>query len=316
MLRAGLIGLGVMGKNHARILSELSGVEFVAIYDHLDFSVSEKLDKLRCSSLSEFFQRNLDYCVVASPTHTHEKIAHELAKNGVHALIEKPLSDCYESALRIQQLYQSKELIGGVGHIERYNAAIVEAKKRISKGLLGEIYQISTSRFNPYSQRTKDIGVARDLASHDIDTTMWLTNSNYAWLKGTVKNLGKSEFEDLVCLIGETESSVVVNHIVNWISPYKERRTVILGENGTFICDTITSSLTFYKNSGYRSNWDELVKFHGISTGEVITFAIEKVEPLRLEHEHFRDAVLTGKSNIVTLTEGAEVVRVTDLVLT
>jgi predicted dehydrogenase len=97
---------------------------------------------------------------------------------------------------------------------------------------------------------------------------------------------------------------------VNWLSPLKERKTIITGEKGTYVVDTLTSDLTFYANGTVSVSQDRIAHFKGVSQGDIHIFAFEKPEPLRIEHENFRDAVLGKEASIVTLTEGAKTVSV------
>ena len=101
-----------------------------------------------------------------------------------------------------------------------------------------------------------------------------------------------ASYEDLVAVVGSLADGTVTNHLVNWLSPLKERVTIITGERGTFVADTLTADLTFYANGSVPTTWDGLQQFRGVSEGDVIRYAIPKPEPLRVEHENFRDAVL------------------------
>jgi predicted dehydrogenase len=119
----------------------------------------------------------------------------------------------------------------------------------------------------------------------------------------------------MVTAIGHLKSGVVTNHIVNWLSPMKERTTVVLGERGAFIADTISADLTFIENGTFQTDWDSVAAFRGVSEGSSTRFALAKREPLKMEHEAFRDAVLGKSLNIVTMAEGLETLRVAEAVL-
>ena len=189
-LRAALIGLGAMGKNHARVLKSLPGVDLVAVFDP---AVAEgSLEVPLVSSFEELISLKPDYCVIATPTFTHEELAIKLASKGINIFIEKPISVSADSASRIIAAVTEKGLIGGVGHIERFNAALVEAKRRINLGELGDVYQISTRRLGPFPARITDVGVTIDLATHDID----LTNLYYNLKRFKVINKEKIEISD------------------------------------------------------------------------------------------------------------------------
>jgi predicted dehydrogenase len=120
------------------------------------------------------------------------------------------------------------------------------------------------------------------------------------------------EHEDLVAVVGQLASGTVTNHLVNWLSPLKERVTIITGERGAFVADTLTADLTFYANGEIQTTWSGLAQFRGVSEGDVVRYAIAKPEPLRVEHENFRDAVLGKDADIVTMEQGLSTVRVAE----
>jgi len=312
-LRAGLIGLGVMGRHHSRILASLSGVDFVGVSDQLGDPQALAQGRPVVKSVSELIDFDLDYAVVAVPTIHHLIVARELAEAGIHALIEKPLSHDLESSSQLVKVFNEANLIGAVGQIERYNPALQEARKRLEQ--LGVLYQITTRRQGPFPSRVSDVGVIKDLATHDIDLTSWLTGQNYTSVTGlTILRTGR-DFEDLVAVIGQLSGGALASHLVNWLSPLKERVTILTGENGAFVADTLTGDLTFFANGSTPSFWGEIAQFRGVSEGDVTRFAIEKREPLLREHENFRDAVLGKPAEIVTLEQGLNTVRVAEAII-
>ena len=111
------------------------------------------------------------------------------------------------------------------------------------------------------------------------------------------------EYEDMVSATCQLSGNLMSNHLVNWLTPTKERLTLVTGEKGMFIADTLTADLTFYANGQIQTTWDDIAQFRGVSEGDVTRFAIAKPEPLRTEHENFRDAVLGQASDIVTLEQ-------------
>ncbi len=314
-LRAGIVGLGVMGQNHARVLSNLDGVKLVAVTDPQGDTRKVLPEHLVLKSIDEILSKDVDYCVVAAPTAFHEEISLRLIDAGIHILIEKPVAHSLESALRIEDAVRKKGVIGAVGHIERYNSALQQAKNRIQNDELGVVYQIATRRLGPFPTRILDVGVVMDLATHDIDLTAWVSNSKYKSISAHSAVRSGGTHEDLVAMVGELENGVIVNHLVNWLSPLKERKTIITGEKGTFVVDTLTSDLTFYANGTFVISQEQIAHFKGPSQGDIRVFAFDKPEPLRLEHENFRDAVLGKNNSIVSLTEGTTTVRVASAAL-
>jgi predicted dehydrogenase len=234
----------------------------------------------------------------------HEEVGLALAEAGVHTLIEKPIAHSVAAGERLVKAFAARGVVGAVGHIERYNPALQSLRARMANGDLGDIYQIATRRQGPFPARIADVGVVKDLATHDIDLTAWLAQSTYLVVSAQVALRSGRPHEDLVAATGKLANGTVTNHLVNWLSPMKERVTVVTGEKGTFVADTLAADLTFYANGVISTEWDSVANFRGVSEGDVTRFAIQKREPLRVEHEMFRDAILGRDNEIVTLQQG------------
>ena len=127
-LRAGLIGLGMMGRHHARVLSSLEGVDLIAVADPGGDVHGVAGGRPIEADIESLIKDGIDYCMVAVPTIYHERIGVALADAGIHALIEKPLAQDTASATRLAEAFETKGLIGAVGHIERYNPALQQAR--------------------------------------------------------------------------------------------------------------------------------------------------------------------------------------------
>lgn len=314
-LRAGVLGLGVMGQNHARVLAGLNGVDFVGVYDPAP-NVQELVhDKPVVRDLEDFLKLGIDYAVVAAPTVYHLEMGTRLADAGIHALIEKPVASSAEDAATLRDLFTTRGLVGGVGHIERYNPALQVARQKIEDGLIGEIYQVATRRQSPFPGRIADVGVIKDLASHDIDLTAWVAQQEFVSVNARTAHRSGRPHEDMVVAVGTLSGGAITSHIVNWLTPFKERVTVISGENGTLVADTLTADLSYYENGRIQVAWDP-ASFRGVSEGDVTKFALDRREPLQLEHEAFRDSVIAGTpTGIVTLAEGTRVVEIAEQML-
>ncbi len=312
-LRAGVLGLGVMGRHHSRVLNQLEGVDFLGVYDPAD-SVGPLIEgKPVIKNLDEFLDLGFDYCVVAAPTIYHLEIGKALAERGVSALIEKPVASTAEAAAELRDLFAAKGLVGGVGHIERYNPALQSARVRIEDGLLGDIYQVVTRRQGPFPGRIADVGVIKDLATHDIDLTAWVTQQEYVSVNARTAFRSGRAHEDMVVAVGTLSSGTIVSHTVNWLTPFKERVTILTGEKGVLVADTLTADLTFFQNGVIEQTWDGSASFRGVSEGDMTRFALNRKEPLLAEHEAFRDAVLScDTSKIVTLASGTKVVEIAE----
>jgi UDP-N-acetylglucosamine 3-dehydrogenase len=314
-LRAGLIGLGHMGRHHARVLRSLPGVELVAAVDTRD-QIREHIPDLHVlSTVDALLERGVDLCVVATPTVTHEQIGLQLAEAGVATLLEKPLAHDAKAAQAIVDAFARSGTLGCVGHIERFNPALQEMRRRLSAGELGNLYQVVTRRQGPFPARILDAGVILDLATHDIDLTGWVTGARYRSISARTAHRSGRPHEDLVSVVAELSTGLVVTHLVNWLSPFKERVTTVTGDLGCFVADTLTADLTLFKNGSERAQWDRVAAFRGVAEGDMIRYAIPKPEPLMTELSQFAAAV-SGEPDaaVVTLEEGLVTVQMAEAV--
>jgi UDP-N-acetylglucosamine 3-dehydrogenase len=315
-LRAGLVGLGSMGRNHCRLLRDIEHVELVGVCDPAGDPAGIAGDSPVLRELDELIALGLDLCVVAAPTAAHEETALRLADAGVATLIEKPLAADVGTAERIVERFASRGVLGAVGHVERFNPALRELRRRLEDGQLGEVYQVATRRQGPFPARIADVGVVLDLASHDLDLTSWVAERRFVTVSAQMAHRSGREHEDLVAVVGTLEGGLVTNHLVNWLTPFKERVTVVTGELGSFVADTLSADLTFHRNGSVRSEWDAMAVFRGVSEGDTLRYAIAKPEPLRSELLGFVEAVRGVEgADMVSLQEGLHVVRVADAVL-
>ncbi|MFQ6172859.1 Gfo/Idh/MocA family protein [Oryzobacter sp. R7] len=314
-LRAGLFGLGEMGQHHARVLAALDGVDLVAVGDPAG-DVHDAAGGLPVvHDLEALLAHGLDYCVVVRPATEHEDLALALAEAGVHAMVEKPLALDSRTAGLLARAFSSRGLIGAVGYLERYNPALREARRRLADGGLGDLYQVATRRQGPFPTEVTDVGVVNDLGSHDLDLTAWVTRQPFVSVSARTAHRSGRVHEDLVAVVGQLADGTITSHLVNWLSPFKERVTVVTGTRGAYVADTLTADLTFFANGRVRQPRELVADFHGVTEGDVVRYAMAKPEPLRVEHEQFRDAVLGLDADVVTMTEATANVRVTEAVL-
>lgn len=314
-LRAGLLGAGMMGRHHARVLREVEGVDLVAIADPGGdpHGVAGELTIL--PDIDALIAEGIDIAVVAVPTRFHEDAALKLAAAGVHTLVEKPIADTVEAGQRMVRAFADAGLVGAVGHIERFNPALQEMRRRIEADELGAVYQVATRRQGPFPSRIADVGVAKDLASHDVDLTAWVVQSDYERVFAQTTFKSGRDHEDMIAITGRTHSGVIVSNLVNWLSPMKERVAVVTGEKGAFVADTSTGDLTFFANGTIPLEWESVSTFRGVSEGNVTRYAFAKREPLRVEIECFRDAVLGHATDVVTMEQGLRALTVIECAL-
>jgi predicted dehydrogenase len=305
-----------MGRNHARLLQRLEQVDFIGAVDPVGDPHGALYRSRLFGSIDELLTEGVDAVTVSVPTIQHEEIALQLAEAGIHTLIEKPIASTLESANRIREAFESRSLVGAVGHIERFNPALQAAKDRLGRDALGRLFSISTLRVGPFPGRIQDVGVVKDLASHDIDLVRWLGGAKFEEIIGfTAHKMGRKD-EDLVAASGTLSNGTVVNLQVNWLTPTKQRSVTVLGERGAFVIDMLASDLTYFSNASVPSEWDSMARLRGVSEGDMIRYAFRKPEPLAVELENFRDAVLgLPGAQYVTMGDGVEVIRVAELIL-
>jgi predicted dehydrogenase len=288
----------------------LPGVDLVGAYD--PWVDADDLPFPVLADLDAFLGLGLDMAVLATPTSTHLELGLALAAAGVPTMVEKPVAASVEEAYRLACAFRQAGLVGAVGHIERYNPALQEMRRRLDEGQLGEIYQVSTRRIGPFPVRIADVGVVLDLATHDIDLTAWVTRSPYRTVSAQSAHRSGRRHEDLVAAVATLDDGTVANHLVNWLSPLKERITLVTGERGSLAADTLTMDLTFFANGVAPVEWETLQSFRGVVQGDMVRYAIPKPEPLMVELTAFRDAILGEPDRVVSLLEGARVVAVAE----
>jgi predicted dehydrogenase len=295
------------------VLSQLDGVELIGVYDPLLNPLEPVNGIPSFNNLEDLVALKPDYCVVAAPTAFHLELGLALADAGINALIEKPLATDSKEAMQLVAAFDKAGLIGGVGHIERFNPAIQMMRQKIEEGLIGNVYQIATRRQGPFPSRISDVGVIKDLATHDIDLASWVAQRTYESITAHTAFRSGRVHEDMVIAIGKLEGGIIVNHMVNWLTPFKERNTTVTGEHGALVADTLTADLTYFANAVSKASWDNVSAFRGVSEGDVIRFALDKYEPLKVEHEAFRDALIGVSSDrIVSFSQGLEVLQIAD----
>ncbi len=314
-IRMGLIGLGAMGRHHARVIREVAGMELVALADAQGDKHGVAGDLEVLPDVAALIAEGIDAAMVAVPTYLHEEVALALAAAGVHAMVEKPIAATVPEGRRVAAAYARAGLVGCVGYVERCNPALLEMRRRIAAGDLGEVFQIATSRQGPFPARIGDVGVVKDLATHDIDLTSWIARSPYAVVSAQMTHRSGREHEDMVVASGRLANGTIVNHLVNWLSPRKIRETVATGEKGALVADTLSGDLTFVANGDVRTDWDRVAAFRGVSEGDSIRYAIAKREPLRVEQENFRDALWGRPSEAVSMEEGVHTLTVVEALL-
>ncbi len=310
MLNAAVIGIGSMGKNHARIYNEIEDVKLVAVSD-IDEENKKIAEKYRCKFYKDYREmlkkEKIDLVSVAVPTKLHKEVALEVMNRGIHVLVEKPIASTIKESEEIIRKAKEKNLKLVVGHVERFNPSIIELKNRIKD--LGKIFNIAVRRIGPFPSRIRDVGVIVDLATHDLDIMCYLNNAKIKRLYAETEQKIHTDCEDLFYGLLKFENNVLATLNVNWLTPTKVREITITGERGLFRADTLTQQLFFYKNKLLKNSYEYAELVSGVLEGDMVRISIDKKEPLLAELEAFVDCVKNNKPSPVSGEEGLNAIK-------
>jgi UDP-N-acetylglucosamine 3-dehydrogenase len=287
LLRVGVVGVGVMGSNHARVFAGLPGVELIGVADP-DRKQAEFVGRtLNCRAVAEVEQLlalGVDALTIAAPTHLHRDIALACIEQGVHIMVEKPIASSVEEGNDIIAAARRANVVLMVGHVERFNPAVEAIKEAIRNE---DILSIAITRVGPFPPRMSNVGVVIDLAVHDIDLIRWFTDSDIIEVQPQLSS-AVAEREDIALLQFRTASGVLAHINTNWLTPFKAR-TVIVATRGKYVTgDLLTRQVT------------ECFGFQPDGSYSMRHLSVGHAEPLRAELFAFVRAVRSGAMPAVT----------------
>jgi len=311
-LRLGLVGLGSMGRNHVRVISGHPETALVAVADP-DASARESAAASSGATawadpLDMIGSADLDGVVIAAPTTFHGPLAHAAIERGLPVLVEKPLAATHEEALRIVAAGRAAGVPVQVGHVERYNPAVLRLGELLREGWLTTIYAIASRRAGPFPARIRDVGVTVDLATHDADMLSWVAGERPTRVYAELAQRKHASHEDLLFGLLHFPSGASGMLDVNWLTPAKRRQLSVIGEEGMFELDYLTQRLTFTRSDiagaqligGYATTF----------SGDVAEIEVTTHEPLKAQLDAFVHAVRTGDRPYVDGEDGAWAVRI------
>jgi predicted dehydrogenase len=304
MTRVAVVGVGSMGRNHVRVYNEISDAELVAVVD-ANPATAEALGRQYRIPFYSDFQMMLkkerpEAVSIAVPTSEHFTVAKQILEDGCHVLVEKPIAATVTDAEELICTADRLDRILMVGHIERFNPAIIELKRRLEAGELGQIFQIYARRLGPFPTRISDVGVVMDLAPHDLDIMRYLTGSEVVQIYAQTKHQLRTSQDDLFVGIVNFQDNTLGLLEINWLTPTKIRELYVTGERGMFRVNYLTQDLFFYENAEANgSHWPALSILRGVSEGIVNQFAIHKKEPLQGELRAFLACVQGNRAQQV-----------------
>jgi predicted dehydrogenase len=276
-LRLGVVGVGHIGSNHARLYAEIPAANFAAIYD-IDRAKADTIGKKFCvkaaQSLDEFIEL-VDAVSVATPTNTHYEIARSLLERGKHLLIEKPITDNTGHASELAELAARNGLILQVGHVERFNPVLSALEERLTHPRFIEAHRLS-----PYPERSTDIGVVLDLMIHDLEIILHLVRSPVQSIDA-VGVAVLSPGEDIANARLRFENGCVANITSSRISPERMRKIRVFQEDAYLSLDYQNQSGEIYRRAGGRITRDKV--------------EIAREEPLKGQLTSFVECARTGR---------------------
>jgi UDP-N-acetylglucosamine 3-dehydrogenase len=290
-LRVGVVGVGVMGANHARVLADLAEVKLVGIADSDQKQRDLVSSTLGCAGhpdVESLIAGGVDAITIAAPTHLHRDLALTCIRHGVHILVEKPIASSVEEGRAIIAAAQRAGVTLMIGHVERFNPAVEAIKTAIRDE---DILSIAITRVGPFPPRMSNVGVVIDLAVHDIDLIRWFTDSDIVEVQPQLSN-AIAEREDIALLQFRTASGVLAHINTNWLTPFKARSVTVATRKKYIMGDLLTRQVT------------ECFGFQPDGSYSMRHLSVGHAEPLRTELQALVSAIRLGERPPVTGEQG------------
>jgi UDP-N-acetylglucosamine 3-dehydrogenase len=304
MLNVGVVGLGSMGLNHARVYSEIANL--VGIADSDEKILNEVAQRFNVNGYSDFHdlidKGNLDAVSISTPTSTHFDIASEFIKAKIPVLVEKPMGGDLEKAKELVENANKNNVIIAAGFIERHNPVVGLTKNLIEKKEFGNVISISSRRVSSFPARIKDVGVIFDLGIHDIDVIRYLLGSKVKSVYALAGKTGESEFEDHANILMEFKNGVLAVIEVNWLTPMKVRTVALTCSKNFVEMDYINQNLQVSSSTIKKIDSGNL--YRSPQEYDERKIELERNEPLKLELNDFLKAIETGGTPLVSGEEG------------
>ena len=290
-LRVGVVGVGVMGSNHARVFADMPGIKLVGIVDPDAKQRAFVAKALGCAghdNVESLLDSGVDAVTIAAPTHLHHDMALTCIARGVHVLVEKPIASSVEEGRDIITAARHAGVTLMVGHVERFNPAVEAIKNAIRDE---DILSIAITRVGPFPPRMSNVGVVIDLAVHDIDLIRWFTDSDIIEVQPQLSS-AVAEREDIALLQFRTASGVLAHINTNWLTPFKARNVTVATRDKYVMGDLLTRQVT------------ECFGFQPDGSYSMRHLSVGHAEPLRAELMAFVSAIANSAPPAVSGEEG------------
>lgn len=308
MVKAVVIGAGMIGRNHTRVYKEIPECELVGVSDVSESIANDIGNRFGVAYHTDFRalvdQVKPDLASVSVPTVHHYEVVKELIARGIHVLVEKPITATIEQGQEIIALATEAGVWLAVGHIERFNPAVMELKKRLNEGQLGKPFRIHSKRMGPFPARIRDVGVVVDLATHDVDIVRYALGTEIIRVSAETAQGISTDREDIMDCVLRCENGVIGTLNINWMTPTKTRELTVTGSQGMFHVNYLTQDLYFYENDMAPLKWDALSSLTGVDEGNMTRLKLSRNEPLKAELTDFVHAVRDNRPPLVSGEDG------------
>lgn len=294
-LNVGVVGVGAMGHNHVRVYTRLKNANLMAVSDLMKGTLAEVSKKYNTVGFVDYDNvlkmPEIDAVSICVPTTYHYEVVMSAIEQGKHVLVEKPIAFTLKEAKDMVRAARKEGVKLATGHVERFNPAVLEAKKLLREKLIGEVVSVSAKRVGPFPPRIKDVGVTIDLAIHEVDVMAYLMDSPVSKVYAHVgSRLEKCEYEDHAEIMMEFYNNAIGMLEVNWLTPYKKRQLEVTGTDGIISLDYI----------------DQTVEIFGKNARNV---RVPHHEPLMVELESFLNAIMLDEKPKITGEDGIHALK-------
>ncbi len=310
-MRVGVIGVGAMGQNHARVYSEIADLVAVADPDEKVGGLAmNRFNANYYSSYHALLQEDLDAVSICVPSSMHVPVALDAIQAGLNVLVEKPLATSAPEAQKIVDAARDAKVILAVGHVERHNPAVGVVSRAMAAGQYGELITISSRRVSSFPTRVRDVGVIMDLGVHDIDILRYLVGSPVDTVYALSGRRLNETFEDHANILLRFQNGVNGFVEVNWLTPMKVRRLDLTCLKNFVEVDYTDQSITV--SSSTLGAFDPVNLYQIPLEHHSQKIHVRKEEPLKRELEDFLAAVQEKRSPLVTGEDAVETLKVAE----
>lgn len=303
MLRVAIVGAGVMGSNHARVAAAANGVTVTHIVDPDEQRASALAQHIGAAAVTSLdaMDELPDAAIVAAPSHLHRAVAEKLAAQGVHLLVEKPLALSVADATAITEAARAGGVVLAVGHVERFNPAVLELPRLISEPI-----HVRATRISPYSARVGE-SVVLDLMIHDLDIVASMVGASVRDISAVAQTV-RSTTHDLVSALVHFANGVTASISASRIGQNKDRELVVTQPDSVVTVDLLRQDITVAKMHHAEYTSDAGTRYRQSGVVE-IPFLEHRGEPLALEHDDFYAAIRDRRQPLVTGEQGVAAVE-------